>query len=192
MNMTINETLWANRQYAVLVSFIHYLAYWRCSHKAYSQKSMHSELWTKTINAYLLCAVTDWCMVFGADSNEIHWKQVVTDKLDQHDFRSSLLTDLSITEAEWESYWSSMTMFRNNFAVHRPAKASLPRVPDMKSAFHAVISYDEWLRRKNYARFDHVSREPILRDRYKRLMRTSVEPFNRMVQVGPTVDEEYK
>jgi hypothetical protein len=35
MNMTINETLWANHQYEILVSFIHHLAYWRCSHKEY-------------------------------------------------------------------------------------------------------------------------------------------------------------
>jgi hypothetical protein len=153
---------------------------------------MHSELWTRTIDAYLLRAVVDWCMIFGADSNEIHWKQVVTDKSDQDDFRSRLLADLSMTEAEWKDYWSSMTTFRNDFAAHRPAKSPHPSVPKVEPAFRAVISYDEWLRGKMHAGFDFVLNEPILLDRYNRLMRTSAEPFEKMIQIGPTVDEEYK
>jgi hypothetical protein len=39
-------------------------------------------------------------MIFGADSNEIHWKQVVTDKSDQDDFRSHLLVDAEYKEHE--------------------------------------------------------------------------------------------
>ena len=153
---------------------------------------MHSELWTKTIDAYLLRAVVDWCMIFGADSNEIHWKKVVPEKSDQEGLRSHLLEDLGVTEAEWKNYWSGMTTFRNDFAAHRPAKSTHPNVPKMEPAFRAVISYDEWLRDKMHAGFDFVVNEPILLDRYNRLMRTSAEPFEKMIQIGPTVDEEYK
>ena len=189
MTMKLNETLWANHQYEILVSFIHHLAYWWCSHEAYSRSGTHSELWIRTIDAYLLRAVVDWCMIFGADSNEIHWKKVVPDKSDQEDFRSHLLADLGMTEAEWRDYWSGMTTFRNDFAAHRPAKSPHPSVPKMETAFRAVITYDEWLRGKMHAGFDFVVNEPILLDRYHRLMRTSAESFEKMIQIGPTVDE---
>lgn len=192
MMMTLNETLWANHQYDIMVSFIHHLAYWRCSYEAYRRSGTHSELWTKTIDAYLLRAVVDWCMIFGADSNEIHWKKVVPDKSDQEAFRSRLLADLGMTEAELKEYWSGMTNFRNDFAAHRPAKSPHPSVPKMEPAFQAVISYDEWLRGKMHAGFDFVVNEPILIGRYHRLMRTSAEPFERMIQIGPSESEEYE
>lgn len=189
--MKLNEALWANYQYEILISFIHHLAYWRCSHEAYGRSGTHSELWTKTIDAYLLRAVVDWCMIFGSDSNEIHWKKVVPDKSDQEDFRSRLLRDLGMTKAEWDCYWYGMKTFRNDFATHRPANSPHPAVPKMEPALRAVIAYDEWLRGIMHAEFNFVVNEPILLDRYRRLMRTSLEPLEKMIQIGPTVDEEY-
>ena len=189
MTMKIKETLWADHQYEILESFIHHLAYWRCSYKVYSQSDMHSELWIKTIDAYLLRSVVDWCMIFGADSNEIHWKKVIPDKSDQVDFRSRLLTNLRMTEAEWKDYWFGITTFRNDFAAHRPAKSTHPSVPKMEPAFRAIISYDEWLREKMHAGFNFVINEPILMDRYHRLMRTSAEAFKKMIHVEPKLDE---
>lgn len=190
--MKLDETLWANHQYQVLVDFIHHLAYWRCSHAAYTQSGTHSELWIRTIDAYLLRAVVDWCMVFGADSNEIHWKKVVPAKSHQDSFRSRLLAHLGMCEAEWTAYWTGMTTFRNDFAAHRPAKSPHPRVPKMETALQTVIAYDEWVRDVMHAGFDFVLNQPILLDRYDRLMRTSSGPFENMIQIGPTVDQEYE
>jgi len=131
-------------------------------------------------------------MIFGADSNEIHWKNVVPDKSNQADFRNRLLSDLGMTGTEWRDYWSGMTTFRNDFAAHRPAKSPHPQVPKMESALRAVIAYDEWVRGAIHAGFDFVLNEPVLEDRYDRLMRTSLEPFEEMIRIGPTVDEEYE
>lgn len=190
--MKLNEQLWANHQYEILVSFIHNIAYWRCSHEAYGRSDTRSELWCRTIDSYLLRTVVDWCMIFGADSNEIHWKNVVPDKSNQADFRNRLLSDLGMTGTEWRDYWSGMTTFRNDFAAHRPAKSPHPQVPKMESALQAVIAYDEWVRGAIHAEFDFVLNEPVLEDRYDRLMRTSLEPFEDMIRIGPTVDEEYE
>jgi len=41
-------------------------------------------------------------------------------------------------------------------------------------------------------RYDFVLNEPILMDRYQRLLRTSLGPFEKMIQTGPTVDQEYE
>jgi len=190
--MELNESLWANYQYEILVSFVHHLAYWECSRAAYGRCGLQSELWTRTIDSYLLRAVIDWCMIFGTDSNEIHWKRVVPDKSDQEAFRKRLLSDLRMTGAEWKDYWSGVTTFRNDFASHRPGKSPHPCVPQMETALRAVISYDEWVRGVMHAGFDFVVNEPILLDRYHRLMRTSHEPFEKMIRLGPTVEQEYE
>jgi hypothetical protein len=190
--MKLNESLWANHQYEALVSFIHHLAYWQCSHKLYEQSGIHSEFWIRTIDAHLLRAVVDWCMIFGADSNDIHWKKVVADESDQENFRRRLWNDLSITKAEFVAYWSSMTTFRNDFAAHRPAKSPHPCVPKMETALRVVTTYDQWLRDSMHAGFYFVLNQPILMDRYERLMRTSEEPLGKMILLGPTVDQEYE
>jgi len=190
--MNANEELWTNHQYEILISFVHHLAYWRCSHDVYDRSGIRSELWTRTIDAYLLRAVIDWCMIFGADSNEIHWKKVVRDESHQEVFRKRLLSDLGMTAAAWQDYWVGMTSFRNDFAAHRPAKSPHPSVPKMEAAFRAVIIYDDWLRGAMHNRYDFVLNEPILMDRYQRLLRTSLGPFEKMIQTGPTVDQEYE
>ena len=188
MMTTINEPLWAEHQYGVMANFIHHIAYWRCCSKEYQKSGIRSELWAKTSNAHLLLAVVNWCMVFGTDSNEIHWKKVVIDKADQNDFRRRLLADLEMTKREWDEYHGSMTLFRNTFAVHLSSNSPYPTLPMMDPAMRTAFSYDEWLRDK----IDAVISEPTLQNRYHRLMRTSAEPFKKMIQIGPTIDEEYE
>jgi hypothetical protein len=190
--MRIDEELWRTHQYAVLVSFVHHLAYWRCSTKLYADLQQESEFWTYTIDAHLLRAVMDWCMVFGADSNRVHWKKVVLDESAQSDFRRHLLDRLSLSKDEWEAYWITMTTFRNDFAAHRVASSGYPTVPKMDKALGAAIAYDQWFRdvpRDSYIlSFD----EPPLSKRYDRLMRISAEPLREMISRGPTVNEEYE
>ena len=43
-----------------------------------------------------------------------------------------------------------------------------------------------------HAGFDFVLNEPILMDRYQRLLRTSDEPFEKMMRMGPITDKEHE
>src|SRR3990172_8591600 len=117
--MNLDEELWRQHQYQMLVSFVHHLAYYRVLHRLYVETQQKSEFWTQTIDAHLLNAVIDWCMIFGTDSNQVHWKKVVADETAQCDFRQLLLDAASLTQDQWDAYWLDMTTFINDFAAHR-------------------------------------------------------------------------
>jgi hypothetical protein len=184
----INEELWAERQYAVLAGFVHHLAYYRVLSKHYGEASKKSEFWTNTIDAHILRAIIDWCMVFGTDSNEIHWKRVVPDEAEQLSFREHLLKNAGMSELQWASYWQSMSDFRNEYAAHKKAQGDYPPVPMMDMALQVAFAYDDWFRNTVQASFD----EPSLRERYSRVVRTSEEPLSRAVAQGPWLYEEYE
>jgi hypothetical protein len=184
----INEDIWAKDQYQVLAGFVHHLAYYRILSDAYTDISRKSEFWTRTIDAHLLRAVTDWCMIFGADSNEIHWKKVVSDESTKASFRQHLMTVTGMSSAQWDSYWLSVTSFRNEYAVHRNNQDKHHAVPMMDMALKIAVSYDDWLRDVMQADFE----EPSLRDRYQRLIRTSKQTLAGVVCKGPWLEDEYE
>jgi len=186
--MKLDEDLWAQHQYQVIVSFIHHLAYYRVLKRCYDESRQESEFWTRTIDAHLLRAIIDWCMVFGADSNQVHWKKVAIDDEAQCHFRRHLLSVIGLTKEQWDTYWSDMTTFRNDFAAHRIVAPVYPSVPDMDTALLIATTYDDWFRNSVTALFD----EPSLRARYDRLIRVSEETFLKLVSFGPTVDLEYE
>lgn len=186
--MKINEDLWSQHQYEVPVSFVHHLAYYRVLHRLYNESQRKSEFWTKTIEAHLLRAIIDWCMVFGTDSNEIHWKKVITDEQNQCNFRCHLRKVAGMTKEELKEFWSKMTTFRNDYAAHRIAASSYPPVPYMDTALIFATTYDDWFRQK----VDAVFEEPSLKKRYDRILRTSEESFRVLIGYGPTIDQEYE
>lgn len=183
----IDENLWAKHQYAVLAGFVHHLAYYRVLSKVYSGQDRKSEFWTRTIDAHLLRAVIDWCMIFGADSNEIHWKKVVATKTAQAKFRKHLFATTGLAGAQWKSYWLSMTKFRNNYAAHKTTQGTYPPVPMMDLALKIACAYDDWFRETIQATF----RDPSLRQRYERLIRTSKQPLSQALGMGPWIEVEY-
>jgi hypothetical protein len=186
--MKLEEDLWSQHQYQVLVSFVHHLAYYRVLRRFYVDLKQDSEFWTRTINAHLLRAVIDWCMVFGTDSNQIHWKRVAADENAQQDFRRFVLDVASLTQDELDTYWSKMTIFRNDFAAHKIVASNYPAAPDMDTALVVATAYDDWLRQAVNAAFD----EPSLQGRYDRLMRTTEESLRQLISLGPTLEQEYE
>jgi hypothetical protein len=99
----LDEALWGEHQYAVLVDYVHYDAYWRCSAKAYRNSGIGSEFWKRTVDGYLLLAVVHWCMAFGTDSSETHWKKVIGGDGERSVFRDRLLAKAGIDLRSWES-----------------------------------------------------------------------------------------
>ena len=186
--MKINEDLWSQKQYVVLAKFIHHLAYYKVLSRFYNEIQIRSEFWAYTIDSHLLIAIIDWCMVFGTDSNEIHWKKVVLDKQYRCDFRCHIRKFANLSKNEMGKFWSSMTKFRNEYAVHKTTATHFPNVPYMDTALIIVTSYDDWFRLNVDASFG----EPSLKDRYERLLRTSERFFKQLIINGPTINEEYE
>ncbi len=174
--MKLDEDLWLKHQYQVLVSFVHHLAYYRLLKSSYDESGRKNEFWTRTIDAHLLSAIIDWCMVFGVDKNEVHWKKVITDEVAHNSFRLDLLKAIGLTRDQWDAYWSDMTTFRNDFAAHRTAEPALPCVPNMDTALLVVTTYDDWVR---------SNAEPSLKTRYDELMLIPRGTFAELIKYGP-------
>lgn len=189
--MTLDEKLWSQHQYQMLVSFVQHLAYYRVLHRLYDDMQQRSEFWIRSIDAHLLRAIIDWCMVFGTDSSDIHWKKVIADKNIQSDFRSRLLSLANLTQNQWDTYWAEMTTFRNEFAAHRVV-APYPVVPKMDTALLVATAYDQWIRERLRDELNAIFEEPSLRDRYDRVTRTSETFLKPLIALGPTVDQEYE
>lgn len=189
--MNLDEELWRRHQYQMLVSFVHHLAYYRGLVKLYVDMTGKSEFWLRTIDAHLLRAIIDWCMVFGTDSSQIHWKKVVTDATAQSEFRHRLLSIASLTQDQWDAYWLDMTTFRNEYAAHRVA-GSYPTTPKMDTALLVATTYDQWIREGITESSNAVFDEPSLQDRYDRVTRTSETFLKPLITLGPTVEQEYE
>lgn len=190
--MKIDEELWSKHQYQILVSFVHHLAYSRVLRSLYTELQQGSEFWIQTIDAHLLRAVIDWCMVFGTDSSQVHWKRVVADENLQTDFRRSLLNVASLTDSQWDEYWRDMTKFRNDYTAHRIVADTYPTTPKMNTALLVATTYDTWIRQRLRESQNAVFDEPSLEERYDRVTRTSQHFLKQLVALGPTFDQEYE
>jgi hypothetical protein len=127
--------------------FVAHLIYYRVLCKAYRERMLRNEFWTMTIDAHLLRATIDWCMVFGSDSNPTHWKKLsVThaERLSQS-FYDGLVRKTHLDRAHWREYWRQMTRFRNKWAAHRELEEYKDPVPNFDVAL-AVAYHYEWVR----------------------------------------------
>jgi hypothetical protein len=183
----MDEKCFMHRQDEVLTDCVDHLACYRILYKAYVDLQCESEFWTRTIDAHLLRAIIQWCMIFGADSEGLHWKRVV-DRCNQDGFRGHLLDVLEFTCDQWATYRQSMVAFRNKYVAHRALASTYPSAPIMDKALLVVITYQEWCRRSVNASFD----EPSLRERYDRHIRTWTLPLRHAVGLGPTLVQEWE
>jgi hypothetical protein len=135
-------------QFPVVKKFVYHLIYYRALLKCYQEHQLQNEFWTLTIDAHLLRAVTNWCMVFGSDKTEpTHWKQLsITDsKALYKSFREGLLEATDFNPHAWRQYWKSVVDFRNKYAVHRELEFNSP-VPKFDKALAVAYYYDTWVR----------------------------------------------
>lgn len=190
ITMNLDEELWRRHQYQMLMSFVHHLGYYRVLGRLYVGMNRKSEFWKGTIDAHLLRAILDWCMV-GTDSSHIHWKKVVLTETAQSEFRQRLLSIASLTPDQWDAYWLDMTKFRNEYAAHRVA-GSYPTTPKMDNALPVAITYDQWIRKRIRESSNAIFEEPSLRERYDKVTRTSKKFLKQLIALGPTVDQEYE
>ena len=119
----------------------HYNAY-KEIHEVYNTLPGDIEFWTYTSDAHIEMATINWCMIFGNDSNETHWKRL---NLSQSSFREQLFVECNINSEQWNSYWHEMIKFRNEYVAHRPKSFEEP-VPNFGIAYRAIICLENWVR----------------------------------------------
>lgn len=140
-----------SRQFPVLNEFTyHFVAYKKLFSHCYNHSLIgNQEFWIRTTDVHLKTSIVSWCMVFGADSNSIHWKKGLSlskKKLLTDDFRQLIYKECNLENKEWAQYWKSMTDFRNNYISHRTLEDLTP-VPFLDKALEIVFCYDTWIRR---------------------------------------------
>jgi hypothetical protein len=137
--MNFEHAMFRN-QFPIVKTFIYHLIYYRVLLKGYQERQLKNEFWTLTIDAHLLRAVINWCMVFGSEKSEpTHWKQlsIIGSEALYKSFREGLFETTELKEDTWQQYWRSVVDFRNKFAVHRELEFSDP-VPKFEMALTVV------------------------------------------------------
>ena len=137
------------KQFPRVKTFVYHLTYYRELSRSYSTLQLKSVFWTCTIDAHLLQATIQWCMVFGSHGcNPIHWKRLSQSKSKalEDNFRQGLLPHIGMTATQWQEYWKEMNDFRNKYAAHRELIYNDP-VPDFTVALQVAYYYDKWIRR---------------------------------------------
>jgi len=134
-------------QMDLIHSFARSLSYYRTIHQDYHRITDGKEFWCQTMNNALLRAVTDWCSVFGVNSNSTHWKKVSNQDQNtaEAEIRNLILVKTQLSAAEWNTYWEKMCEFRNSYVSHREPDVRQP-VPDMSYALTDACAYFEWLK----------------------------------------------
>lgn len=105
----------------LIKDFLYHLASYRLLHAYLEHLPSEREFWVYTCDAHLETATLTWCMVFGADSNETHWKKIFKgyNENAQKSFLVYLQAESGITEDNFKKYWADITTFRNNYIAHK-------------------------------------------------------------------------
>lgn len=154
-------------QFPIVKQFIYHITYYRALHRTYQESKLQNEFWTLTIDAHLLQATIQWCMVFDSDGcNPTHWKNLTQGQSNvlHKSFRDGLFQQTGLDEETWSQYWEEIVDFRNNYAAHRALEFSKP-VPSFENALKVAYYYDNWIRKVIWPdTFDEPSLEVFASD----------------------------
>jgi len=104
------------------------------------------EFWVYSSDAHLKMATISWCMVFGADSNITHWKNISREEVEivRKSFKDYLFSITKMCDSDFKKYWSEMTSFRNEYVAHRENYEK--PIPCFDMACRIVFCFDSWIR----------------------------------------------
>src|SRR5690625_5213086 len=90
-------------QLFILRDFLFHYAIFKGLYRRFDelQNIRSQEFWVYTINAHFYQAINLWCMVFGANNNETHYKKLgITTEL-----KAFIYSELNVTKEAYELYW---------------------------------------------------------------------------------------
>ena len=138
------------KQYPILHDYIyHYIAYKELISVIEQLKG--DEFWIRTTDAHIKTAIISWCMVFGSDSNETHWKKLIINEreIKCKDFRNNILKECNLNSNGWDSYWKELKNYRNDFVAHRKLEFDQP-TPFLDISYKVATLFDLWVRKNIY------------------------------------------
>lgn len=141
--MSFNEKVFTEQIY-ILRDFLYHYESFRLLNQNFERLVGlgAQEFWVFTINSHYYQAINLWCMVFGANNNETHWKKTGIGC----ELKNLILTKLNMTEDEYLIYWTEVTNWRNQFSAHRVPDFRQP-TPELKQAKAIVFIYEIWVKK---------------------------------------------
>ncbi|HAS3638526.1 TPA: hypothetical protein I6187_003507 [Vibrio cholerae] len=109
----------------------------------YDANSKDESTFTHIHNVMLCDTVISWCKLFGNDTEECHWKNLVNDHAD---FRKHLFSDLGISEKKFREYQSQVLDFRNKWVVHYEPSYNHDIIPLFDHMFASALCLHNYLR----------------------------------------------
>lgn len=139
--MNYNEKV-LNEQIYILRDFLFHYTSYRVLNQKFDEliKLGSQEFWVFTINAHYFQAINLWCMIFGTNNNETHWRKLGL----SGEFTPEILKASGMTEKEYKYYWDSVVDWRNKFSAHR-VPGFREASPDLKLARTISIAYEDWV-----------------------------------------------
>lgn len=144
LNKKVIET-----QFPLLINFARSLGSYRAISADFARIYRNKSFWIQTADSNFLRAVSIWCMIFGVNDNETHWKKAP--ESDQIKMKAEICalirTASKLTPTQWEKYHEEIRNFRNTFVSHRSLVIQ-GNVPDMTAAKEIACAYFEWLKKQ--------------------------------------------
>lgn len=88
-------------------------------------------------NVLVADVVIRWCKVFGTDSEEMHWKNLINEN-EVKDFRTMMHVSAKKTPKEFEAYWRQMKEIRNDACAHFTYKYVGKKAPSFETAIDSA------------------------------------------------------
>ncbi len=110
-----------------------------------------AQAWLSLCDMCYSDAVMSWNSIFGSDSQETHWKNLLKavplpERGTLKPFSKEMIIGyLKTNETEWARYHSSMVKFRNTRLAHFNHTVNLEEFPNITWAQHSAYLYREWL-----------------------------------------------
>lgn len=141
--MNFNESV-LDEQLEILKSFLCHYSSFRYLNEKFDNlcRFGSQEFWKYTIDAHYFQLINLWCMNFGTDENEIHWKKLGLDG----DLKPITLSNIELSEKDYNLYWKSLKDWRNMYSAHR-VPGFKEKTPDLKIARMVVFIYEDWVER---------------------------------------------
>jgi len=172
-------------QIKILEYFVSQLTYHRAIRKTAPQ--LKQNFWIYISNNHMEMAVLEWCKLFGANAEHLHWSKVFKDK---DGFREHILNSVQMDKTQWCKYWTELTDYRNKRVSHFDPDFRPIRYPRLEPAFKAVVAcYQYVLNKLESYSIDH-NYPPSLEEYSDRLMEQALVFAERAYNATKNLDEK--
>lgn len=163
------------------LDFARNLPYHRALKNYIDNKTLH--FWIYISNNSIDLAVLKWFHMFGYHNDDLHWKQVVSDK---DAFRQQLYSYVNMNEDEWKTHRNELKDYREKDVAHIEVRLR-SEIPEMGIALRAAAHYYEYSRNELHDVYDPPS--PYRLDEY---CESSLKQAERVVESAYSATKHIK